>query len=157
MYVAMLFALMIIFPIASIAIEALVHNHGVLSVVMLGKWFVFWAVGARLLIAGLRQIAQPRYTAEAILGVRDADATLIVRELGFANAAIGSVGVAGIFFAGWAAPLTVIGAIFYGLAGMNHALHGKRSKLQNAAMISDFFAAAVLVTICLAGGVAWTP
>lgn len=157
MYVAMLFVLMLIFPMASIAIDALMHGHGVLSVVTLGKWFVFWAVGARLLIAGLRQIAQPRYTAEAILGIKDADATLVVRELGFANAAIGSAGVASIFFGGWIAPLSVVGGIFYGLAGINHALHGSRSKLQNAAMISDFFAAAVLATLCSAGGVAWTP
>jgi hypothetical protein len=154
-YIAMLFGLMLIFPAASIAIEVLLHNHAVFNVATLGKWFVFWAVGVRLLIAGVRQIAQPRYTAEAILGVKNSDAIIIVRELGFANTAIGSAGVVSIFYASWAAPLSVIGAIFYALAGANHALHDQRSRTQSAAMISDFFAAAELLTICLAGGPAW--
>lgn len=151
----MLLGLMLIFPAASITIDALIHNHALLSVVAVGKWFVFWAVGVRLLIAGLRQIVQPRYTAETILGVKDPDAILTVRELGFANTAIGCAGVVSLIFAGWVAPLSVIGAIFYGLAGINHALHDKRSRTQSAAMISDFFAAAMLVTIDVAGGPAW--
>ena len=154
MYTAMLFGLMLIFPAASIGIEVFLHDYAVLDVATLGKWFVFWGVGVRLLIAGLRQIAQPRYTAETILGVKDPDAILIVRELGFANTAIGGVATASIFFAGWTAPLAVIGAVFYGLAGINHVRHNKRSKIQNAAMISDLFAAAVLLIICWAGGLA---
>ena len=93
MYIGMLIVLMLIFPVASIALEVFVHNHGVLDVAIVGKWFVFWAVGMRLLIAGLRQIVQPRYTAETILGVKDPGAMLIVRELGFANTSIGSAGL----------------------------------------------------------------
>jgi hypothetical protein len=150
MYIAMLIALMLIFPMASIALESFIHGHGVLEIVVVGKWFVFWGVGVRLLIAGLRQIVQPRYTAETILGVKNPDVLLIVRELGFANAAIGSAGLGSIILAGWTLPLAVIGAIFYGLAGINHVLHKHRSRLQNAAMISDLFAAAVLLTICCA-------
>jgi hypothetical protein len=26
---------------------------------LVGRWFVFWAVGARLLLAGLMQVARP--------------------------------------------------------------------------------------------------
>jgi hypothetical protein len=97
----MVIASMLIFPMASIGLEAFVQNHGALDVAIVGKWFVFWAVGVRLFIAGLRQIVQPRYTAETILGVKDPDATLIVRELGFANTAIGSAGLGSIYLAGW--------------------------------------------------------
>ncbi len=157
MYVAMLVGLMLVFPLTSIAVEAFTHAHGALSIAMVGKWFVFWVVGVRLLIAGLRQIAQPRYTAETILGVKDPDARLIVRELGFANTAIGSAGVISLFLVGWTAPLAVVGAIFYGLAGINHVAHQKRSKIQNAAMTSDFYAAAVLLTLCFASGQDWFP
>ncbi len=149
MYIAMVTGLMLIFPMASIALEVFTRNHGVLTVAIVGKWFVFWAVGVRLLIAGLRQIAQPRYTAETILGVKDPDAILIVRELGFANVAIGSVGVASIFLAGWTSPLAIIGAIFYSLAAVNHVAHKQRNKIQNAAMTSDFFAAVMLLTIAI--------
>ena len=74
MYIGMLIVLTLISPMVSIALEVVVHNHGVLDVAIVGKWFVFWAVGVRLLIAGLRQIVQPRYTAENIPGVKDPDA-----------------------------------------------------------------------------------
>lgn len=150
MYIAMLIGFMVIFPIGSIALEYVMHGGGTLNVAVVGKWFVFWAVGVRLLIAGLRQIVQPRYTAETILGVKNPDVWMIIRELGFANAAIGSAGLASIVLAGWTLPLAVIGAIFYGLAGTNHILHKQRNVLQSAAMTSDLFATVMLVTICLA-------
>lgn len=151
MYIPMVIGLMLVFPITSIVFDAFMQNHGVLQAAVVGKWFVFWAVGVRLLLAGLRQIFQPRFTAEIILGVRDPGATFIVRELGFANTAIGVAGVGSLFLAGWNLPLAVIGTIFYGLAGLNHVRHKGRSTLQNVAMISDLFAAAVLLlTIGLA-------
>src|ERR1700722_1469468 len=126
MYLAMVIGLMGGLPVASIALEVFTQDHGVLEAAVVGKWFVFWMVGARLFMAGLRQILQPRYTAETILGVKSPDATLIVRELGFANTAIGSAGLASLFLAGWMLPLAVIGAIFYGLAGINHTTHGSQ-------------------------------
>jgi hypothetical protein len=145
----MLIALMLVLPMTSIALEVFVHNHVVLNVALAGKWFVFWSVGARLFIAGLRQIVQPRYTAETILGVKDPDATLIVRELGFANTAIGSAGLGSLYMASWILPVAVIGAIFYCLAGINHVTHRSRNALQNVAMTSDFFATTVLLVFCV--------
>ena len=155
MYVGTLIVLMLIFPMASIALEVFVQDHGVLAVAIVGKWFVFWAVGMRLLIAGLRQIVQPRYTAETILGVKDPGAMLIVRELGFANTAIGSAGLGSLYLAGWVLPVAVIGAIFYGLAGINHVTHRSRNTLENVAMTSDFFAAVVLLIFCLVTTAKW--
>lgn len=149
MYIGMLIALMLICPIASISFEVIVQNHGVFDAAVVGKWFVFWAVGVRLFVAGIRQIVQPRYTAETILGVKDPGATLIVRELGFANTAIGSAGLASMYLAGWDFPVAVIGSIFYGLAGINHLTHRSRNKLQNVAMASDLFAATVLLAFCV--------
>lgn len=155
MYIGMLIVLMLIFPIASITSEVFMGNHGVLDVAIVGKWFVFWAVGVRLFIAGLRQIVQPRYTAETILGVKDPDATLIVRELGFANTAIGTAGLGSLYLAGWNLPVAVIGAIFYGLAGINHVTHRSRTTLQTVAMSSDFFAATVLLVFCVVATATW--
>jgi hypothetical protein len=155
MYIAMVIGLVLIFPLASIMYEGFIHDQGMFGVAIVGKWFVFWCVGVRLLIAGLRQIFQPRYTAEIILGVKDPGAMFIVRELGIANAAIGSAAVGSIFLAGWTLPFAVIGAVFYGLAGINHVTHRNRNTLQNVAMISDFFAAAVLLASCLAITQTW--
>jgi hypothetical protein len=152
MYVAFVAALMLLFPLASIGIQILFEGPGALSAAVVAKWFVFWMVGVRLFVAGLRQIFQPRYTAEQILGVKDPDAKLIVRELGFANTAIGSIGIASLFSPHWEFPIALIGAIFYGLAGINHLTHDQRNSLQRFAMLSDLFAAALLLSFCLAAG-----
>lgn len=150
MYIATVIALMLVFPAASIVFAGTRQHHAVLGAQIFGQWYVFWAVGVRLLMAGLRQIVQPRYTAEAILGVKALDALSIVRELGFANTAIGIAGVASVLLPVWILPVATIGMIFYGLAGVNHLTHGGRNTLQNVAMISDFFAAAMLLAACLA-------
>jgi hypothetical protein len=150
MYFSIVVALMLVLPLTSIEIQVLSEGPGVLTAALAAKWFVFWMVGVRLLLAGLRQIVQPRYTAEQILGVKDPDATLIVRELGIANTAIGSVGAASLFFRDWEFPIALAGTIFYALAGINHLTDKHRNRLQSFAMISDLFAAAILLMSCLA-------
>jgi uncharacterized protein DUF6790 len=149
MYFLVVAALMFVLPLASIVIETSLRHHAVAAAFLMGKWFVFWAVGIRLLMAGLRQIVQPRYTAETILGITDPDAILIVRELGFANTAFGIIGFGSIFFPGWVLPAGVAGAVFYSLAGINHLMHKKPNKLQNVAMISDLFVAVILSFFCI--------
>ncbi len=151
MYVLIVAALMFVFPVVSILVETVFRDNGVLLAASVGKWFVFWAVGIRLLMAGMRQIFQPRYTARAILGIQSDDSLLLVRELGFATTAIGCVGAGSIFAPGWVVPTAIAGAIFYGLAGISHATHEKRNRLQNTAMVSDLFVAVVLMTYCFAG------
>jgi hypothetical protein len=150
MYFAIVVALMLVLPLTSIGIQVLSGGFGVLTAALVAKWFVFWTVGVRLLLAGLRQIVQPRYTAEQILGVKDPDAMLIVRELGIANTAIGSVGVASLFFRDWRFPVALAGTIFYALAGINHIAGKHRNRLQRVAMTSDLYAATVLLMSCLA-------
>jgi hypothetical protein len=150
MYFAIVVALMLVFPLVSIGIQVLLGGPGMLTAALVAKWFVFWMVGVRLLLAGVRQIVQPRYTAEHILGVKDPHATLIVRELGIANTAIGSVAMASLFFRDWEFPIALVGTIFYALAGINHVADKHRNTLQSFAMASDLVAAAVLLMSCLA-------
>jgi hypothetical protein len=141
----MVLALMLVLPIASIVLD-----DAPLSAVLVGTWFVFWAVGIRLLLAGIRQIVQPRYTAKTILGIESDDSLVLVRELGFANVAIGCIGAASLVVDGWWKPAAIAGAIFYGLAGINHTRHPGRNRLQNIAMVSDLFIAVVLSVALLA-------
>ena len=154
MYVPMVIALMLALPLISIVAQILLTDHGALNaasyLVVVAKWYVFWAVGVRLSLAGLRQIVQPRYTAETILGFKGAEALFFVRELGFANMAMGSVAIASLFAPSWVTPAAMLGAIYYGLAGINHCFHKNRNKLQNVALVSDLFAAVVLATCCFA-------
>jgi hypothetical protein len=148
LYFLIVGSLMVVLPIASAIVELSMDGHRAWAA-SVEQWFVFWAVGVRLLTAGLRQITQPSYTAEKILGIKDPDAILVVRELGFANTAIGAVAAISLVAHSWILPGAVLGAIFYALAGINHLLHADRNKLENVAMVSDLFVAAVLLT-CVA-------
>jgi hypothetical protein len=92
MYYLVVATLMLAFPVLSVAVEA-AHFSSDVDSILIGKWFVFWSVGWRLLLAGVRQIAQPEYTAREILGLQSAESWTVVRELGFGNLALGIVGV----------------------------------------------------------------
>lgn len=148
MYVPMVIALMFLFPLISIVAQIVLTDHGALSaagaLVIIARWYVFWAVGVRLSLAGIRQIFQPSYTAHTILGLSGSDSLILVRELGIANAAIGATGLGTLFAPSWVPPLAMLGAIFYGLAGINHCFHKNRNGLQNLALVSDLFAALTL-------------
>ncbi|MCC5885624.1 MAG: hypothetical protein JJT88_04235 [Gammaproteobacteria bacterium] len=148
MYIAMVASLMVVLPMASILIESRLGCQP-LSAALALRWFVFWGLGVRLLSAGLSQIFRPRYTAEVILGLDLGPALFLVRELGFANTAVGLIAVASILVRAWTLPLALIGAVFYGLAGVNHLLHDDRNLLQNVAMVSDLFMASVLTVLTL--------
>jgi hypothetical protein len=152
MYVPMVIALMLVFPLISIVAQFMLTDHGALgaasNLAVVAKWYVFWAVGVRLSLAGLRQIVQPRYTAETILGLKGADSLFVVRELGFANFSMGSIGIASQFAPAWVTAAALLGGVYYGLAGINHCFHPGRNRLQNLAMVSDLFAALVLVICC---------
>ncbi len=148
-YALIVLALMLILPIASSLLEVFLDNHGIFALSVFLKWFVFWPVGVRLLLAGLRQIIQPRYTAETILGLKSPEVQIVVRELGFANVAIGSIGTLSLAAPDWIVPAGLAGAIFYLLAGINHALHKPRNRNQNFAMVSDLSIALVLGVLLL--------
>lgn len=154
MYVPMIIALMLVVPLISIAAQILLTDHSAQSaagnLVIVAKWYVFWAVGVRLSLAGLRQIFQPRYTAETILGLKGAESLFFVRELGFANVSMGSIAVLSLVRPAWVPAAALVGALYYGLAGVNHCFHRNRNRLQNLALVSDLFAAAVLAICCFA-------
>jgi hypothetical protein len=141
MYLLMISLWMLVLPLASIVNEAGLRP----DLAVAGKWFVFWMVGVRLFAAGLRQILQPRYTAEKILGVQGDANLVIVRELGFANLALGLGGMATLLAPSWTPPLALVGGIFYAAAGLQHALQAGRNKLESFAMVTDLFAACVLL------------
>jgi hypothetical protein len=83
MYIAAVSLLMFIFPIVSVLIESIANKNHAGLIALIGKWFVFWAIGVRLFTAGLRQIIKPGLTSEGIFGIKGKDAWILVRELGF--------------------------------------------------------------------------
>jgi hypothetical protein len=112
MYFLSVLVLMLLAPAGSIAWE---HLHGTAPLMLLvGKWFVFWSVGVRLTLAGLRQQIQPRFTSKEIFGIESDDALPIVRELGVANLATGVVGLLSLIRPGFVLPVAIAAMIFYG-------------------------------------------
>jgi hypothetical protein len=135
---------MLALPVGSIYVEySYLHSTAPLML-LVGKWFVFWSAGVRLLLAGLRQFFQPRFTAEQILGIKSDDALPLVRELGAANFATGVVGIASLAKPSFTLPVAIAAAIFYGIAGIRHVAGSNSSRNENIAMISDLFVALIL-------------
>jgi hypothetical protein len=149
MYFVLVILLLFIFPLASAIIEAALSVHAVSIVFLEGRWFVFWAVGIRLFIAGGRQVSKPQFTAEEIFDIHDRRSFAIVRELGFANLSMGLLGICSLFRAGWIVPAALVGGLYYGLAGVGRIFHKRKNAKEYTAMISDGFVCLVLLIFLL--------
>ena len=148
MYYAMIVLLMGALPIASIFVEHAIGNAGWL--VLAGRWFVFWASGVRLLIAGVRQIANPAFTARDIFDITTPGAEKVVTELGFANTAMGLVSIASILRPDFVLPAAIVTGLYYALAGGLHLRSPHRNRNENWAMVSDLGIFVVLAAYAVA-------
>jgi hypothetical protein len=119
MYFISVFLLLLVFPALSVIIEAL-HIGGADIMALIGKWFVFWACGVRLFVAGLTQTFRPEFTAKSIFDIDAPAAHAIVREVGFGNLAMGTLGLASLAEPSWVVPAAIVGGLYYGLAGLGH-------------------------------------
>ncbi len=146
MYLMTVLLLMAVFPIGSIGVDHFYFHNSTPLMFLVGKWFVFWAAGVRLFAAGLRQFFQPRFTAEEIFHITNADALPVVRELGVANFATGITGMASLAKPGFVLPVAIIAAIFYGVAGIRHVAEKGKSGNEKIAMVSD-----IIVFLVFAG------
>lgn len=131
-------------PLGSIGAEY-AYFHGAVSLLpLLGKWFVFWSVGVRLFLAGVRQFFQPRFTAEQIFDIKNDEVLPLMRELGVANFATGIVGMVSLGKPGFVMPVAISAGIFYGIAGIRHFAESDRTRNETIAMVSDLFVGLVL-------------
>lgn len=150
MYLAIVVLTMFLLPAAAALIEhALLPGEP--AIFLVGRWFVFWGVGVRLTLAGLRQFFQPSFTAVEIFQMKSEEALPLVRELGVANIATGTVGLLSLACASFVLPISISAGIFYGIAGLRHLSERNRSRNENIAMASDLF-----VFLVLAIFVAWS-
>jgi hypothetical protein len=149
MYFASVILLLLVLPAASVGVEAIRSRDTVSILYLVGRWFVFWAVGVRLIIAGLRQVIQPRFTAEEIFRVHDRGSFAIVREVGFANLSMGTLGICTLFHVSWILPSAIVGGLYYGLAGLGHVPQKNKNGKEYVAMISDGYAFLVLLVVVI--------
>ncbi len=148
MYPVIVLLLMLVLPVGSVAMD---HVHSAAPLIALvGKWFVFWSVGVRLLLAGLRQFFQPAFTAREIFAIESDEVLPLVRELGVANVASGVVGVLSLAMPGFVLPVAISAAIFYGVAGVRHVAAAHRTSNESIAMVSDLFIAMILAVVVVA-------
>lgn len=114
-------------PIFSGVIELAVAGGD--PVLVFGKWWVFWGVGTRLVLAGIAQMSGKGMTAEILGSTKPSVAEQqLTRELGTANLAMGLAGLLALV-PGWALPAGVAGGVFLLIAGLMHvAKRGKNPK-----------------------------
>lgn len=149
MYLFIVLGLMFVIPAISVLIEFWAGNGDVLHLV--GKWFVFWAAGVRLLVAGISQALRPAFTAQGIFNIKDPEASKIVSELGFANISMGLLGVLSLFYPDWIVPVALCTGLFLGLDGIKHAANRGRSAKENVAMVTDLLIALILAIVVIQG------
>jgi hypothetical protein len=137
MYLAAVILTLLILPAASVAIEAMMHPGAAPLMALIGKWFTFWAVGVRLFLAGVMQTFRPQFTAHSIFAIKDQAALGIVREVGFGNLAMGALGLASLIKHEWVVPAAIAGGLYYGLAGIGHAMRENRNAKEQVALVSD--------------------
>jgi hypothetical protein len=151
MYLAAIILLMLVLPAAAVAVEALLYPGAAGLMALVGKWFTFFAVGVRLLLAGASQVIRPQFTSESILGVKDPGAYVLVREVGFGNLSIGTLGLLSLAAPSFLLPAAIAGGLFIGLAGAGHAVRKNLNFKEKTALVSD-----LLIFVLLAAFVFWS-
>jgi len=127
-----------VLPLVSAYIGSLIGSHEPLSFESIGKWFIFYAVGLRLFIAGIRQSTNPAFTAKQIFHIESTDSYPIMRELGFANLCFGLIGLISLFMPDWRIVSAFGSGIYYGLAGVLHLIKKPAGANEKYALITDF-------------------
>lgn len=145
MYIASVLLLTLILPLGSVYVDREVMGNALPLMLLVGKWFAFWAGGVRLVIAGVRQQLSPRLTSQGIFGIASDDPLPFVRELGMANVAMGAVCLPAAFLPAFVLPAAIVSGLYYAQAGIGHIRHGGRNAARTVAMISDLAVAAALL------------
>jgi hypothetical protein len=136
LYLLMNFFLLVFLPILSVIgdfiTEGTPMNWG-----SVGKWFIFWAIGIRLFLAGIKQASSPAFTASGIFNIKNRESFVVIRELGFANTSLGVMGILSVINSDWRLLASVTGGLYFGLAGIQHAFRKPDSKNEVVALLYD--------------------
>jgi Family of unknown function (DUF6790) len=152
MYFTAILLLMLVLPVASVVADALASQGAPDLTLLIGKWFTFWSVGVRLFMAGVMQVFRPQFTAQSIFNIKDDAALGLVREIGFGNLAMGTLGLLSSAKPEWIVPAAIAGGLYYGLAAFGHLLRKDRNFKEQAALVSDFAIFALLAWFVVARG-----
>jgi hypothetical protein len=145
LYVLQVSLLLIVGPIVATTVDVLVTGHTIIAAGTF--WFVFFG-GVRLLIAGVSQSLNPKFTLQNVLGQKgeNPDAAYMTQELGFANIGFGVLGVVGPWL-GWAPAGALALGVFFLLAGLRHIAKRGKGTSEWFATITDVAYGLVLLVI----------
>lgn len=140
-YIVLVTFLTFIFPIVAAWLEVFINHENYYSFYIFSKWFIFFAVGIRLTIAGMKQVFDPRYTAVEIFKMKTAESFPVIRELGFANLCFGLIAILSVVFPQWRIVSAFGSGIYYAIAGIQHLLKRPSSINEEFALITDLLIA----------------
>jgi len=137
LYITSVSVLTFLFPIIATAIQILLNKNLNFSFELIGKWFIFSAVGLRLLLAGIKQTSDPAFTAKEIFHINNTEVLPIIRELGFANICFGLIGIVSLFLPHWRIVSAFGSGLYYGIAGLQHLIKKPVGANEIFALVTD--------------------
>ncbi|MBS1905184.1 MAG: hypothetical protein JST33_01185 [Actinobacteria bacterium] len=137
----------VVLPVVCGLIELLTAGGD--PVLVFGKWWAFWGVGTRLLVAGLAQVSGKGPTA-AILGsaAPSVQEVQLTRELGTANIGMGFAGLLALV-PGWALPAGLAGGVFLLIAGILHIPKKGKNPQETVATWTDLIVGVVILVLAV--------
>jgi hypothetical protein len=144
LYLFSILMLMFVLPIVSFLVEIVTARQAPDLWNLIGRWFVFWAVGVRFVTAAVRQIVNPCFTAEEIFRISAKESNAVVRELGLANLCMGLVGMLSFVVPAWCTGAALGGGLYLAFAGIQHIIKKPAGPNEIITMFSDMFVFLVL-------------
>jgi hypothetical protein len=144
-YIFVVSMLTFVLPIICSEGQILINKDIFFSLELVGKWFIFSAVGLRLFIAGLKQTTDPAFTAKEIFHIDNPDGFPIVRELGFANLCFGLIGIVSLFLPQWRVVSAFGSGLYYGIAGLQHFFKKPIGTNEKFALATDIIISLLLL------------
>lgn len=135
-YLLINISLLFILPLLSIVYGHFIEKE-TFNWLLISKWIIFWAVGIRLFTAGIKQASDPAFTGTKIFKFTSQESFVVIRELGFANIALGVMGILSLVNDDWRILAAISGGIFFGLAAFQHSTRKPDSKNEWIALIYD--------------------
>ena len=136
-YIVVVSVFTFVLPVICSAAQLLFNKGTLFTFELAGKWFIFSAVGLRLFIAGIKQTADPAFTAKEIFHIDSPDSFPVVRELGFANLCFGLIAIVSLFLPQWRIVSAFGSGLYYGIAGLQHIIKKPAGKNEQFAMVTD--------------------
>lgn len=120
-YIVDVYLFTVLLPFIAICVEA-IRSDGRILATVIEKWFLFFAIGMRFLLGGIRRTARIKFRTGKIFHIEKRKCCPVLRELGITNFSFGTVAVISFFIPSWR-NITAFGScLYYGAAAFSELL-----------------------------------